>query len=174
MRSSEIAAERLFGADLDARIGVLALLGSIRRRDPGSTRGAARLLTGRGSGLTPAGDDLLAGAAVAVASAGAALGLAHERSRAWRRAAIVPDLSDRTTALSATLLRLAAEGMAPEPLHGVLHGAGAPDRGLRSLDRLLDIGASTGWATAAGAALSMRELAAAALAAPGSNRWERA
>jgi Protein of unknown function (DUF2877) len=159
----QAAAKRLFGgADLDALEGFVELLGSVRRRDPGSARGAARLLTGRGPGLTPVGDDLIAGAAVTVAALGDQLGFPPERRRGWRRAAVLPDLADRTTAVSATLLRLAAHGLAPEPLHGVLHGAAAPDQGLRSLSRLVGIGHTTGWATAAAAGLCMAELAAAA------------
>jgi hypothetical protein len=163
----EAVAARLFGArDLDARTGLIELLGSVRRRDPGSARGAARLLTGRGPGLTPAGDDLIAGVAVVVAALGAALQFPRERQLAWHRAALLPDLADRTTAVSATLLRLATGGLAPEPLHGVLHGVAAPERGLRSLRRLLGIGDATGWAMAAAAGLSMLELAVAAAASP--------
>jgi uncharacterized protein DUF2877 len=163
----EVVAERLFGpGDLDARTGVLELIGSVRRRDPGSARGAARLLTGRGSGLTPAGDDLIAGAAVTVAALGPALGFSSERQGAWTKAVVLPDLAHRTTALSATLLRLAAAGHAPEPLHRVLQGPQEPERALRSLPRLLAIGRNTGWATAAAAGFCMSGLAATAAASP--------
>jgi hypothetical protein len=96
-------------------------------------------LLGRGRGLTPEGDDLLAGA-LAVAAATCA------------PAALPSDLRERTTALSATLLELAAAGAAPRPLHGVLDLGGENWRGaLRELERL---GASSGRAIARGAAIA--------------------
>jgi hypothetical protein len=68
-------------------------------------------LAGKGGGLTPAGDDLLAGYA-----AGLVLfhGL-HERALE-----IALEAGPRTTALSATLLRHAARGELPEPAHAFL------------------------------------------------------
>jgi hypothetical protein len=169
----DTVAEHLFGPrDVDGRTGLIELLGSVRRGDPGAARGAARLLTGRGPGLTPAGDDLLAGAAAAVAALGAALGFGPRRG--WGRAVVVPDLAHRTTAVSATLLRLAAAGLAPEPLHGVLDGSGDPRRGMRSLRRLLRLGHTTGWACGAAAGLCMAELATAAQPVPRRTREEPA
>jgi Protein of unknown function (DUF2877) len=69
------------------------------------------VIAGKGPGLTPAGDDMLAGYI-------SGLVLLHgQRSRASRlaeRAAL------RTTAFSATLLRHAARGEVPEPVHILL------------------------------------------------------
>ena len=66
---------------------------------------------GRGDGLTPAGDDLIAGYA-------AGLVLFHGRCEdAWR---IAGTAAARTTSLSATLLRHAARGEVPEPAHALL------------------------------------------------------
>ena len=65
-------------------------------------------LAGRGPGLTPLGDDILVGYLGAAALAGDDVtGLAECAAR-------------RTTALSSTLLRLAARGELPEPVHTLL------------------------------------------------------
>lgn len=68
-------------------------------------------LGGRGPGLTPAGDDLLAGYA-------AGLVLFHGKAADARAIASVAAV--RTTTLSATLLRHAARGELPEPAHALL------------------------------------------------------
>ena len=111
-------------------------------RSAPATRAAAKAasayLVGRGPGLTPEGDDLVAGVAAV---------LSHDRS--WVAALIGADLRVRTTALSATLLELAARGMGPEPLQALL--AGEPG----ALDRLLRLGHSTGRAYALGAGLAL-------------------
>ena len=62
------------------------------------------------------------------------------------RALCPADARDRTGALSATLLALAARGAAPEPVHRLL-GGGDPAAALADLRRL---GASTGAAIAEG------------------------
>ena len=94
-------------------------------------------LLGRGAGLTPEGDDLLAGAFAVRAAAGLPV-------------VPPPDLRERTTALSATLLELAATGAAPRPLHTVLDTRCEPWlAAVRDLERL---GSSSGRAIARGAA----------------------
>jgi hypothetical protein len=105
-----------------------ALKEALARRETDS------LALGRGTGLTPSGDDALAGA-LAVA---AALGRAPRSP------------TGLTTALSRTLLDLAVAGYAPPALDDVL-GAGESDW-RAALDRLLAVGASTGRAYACGAA----------------------
>jgi hypothetical protein len=99
--------------------------------------GALRALLGRGGGLTPEGDDLLVGALALAAATGVPLPLPS-------------DLRERTTALSATLLELAAAGAAPRPLHAVLDLDNDDWRG--ALRELEDLGASSGRAIAVGAA----------------------
>ena len=109
-------------------------------RDPSAA--GARLI-GRGPGLTPEGDDFVAGLAAVVAASSWA------SREAWVAALIGGDLRRRTTALSATLLELAARGMGPEPLQAWLAGdAGA-------LGRLERLGHSTGRAYARGAAVGL-------------------
>lgn len=67
------------------------------------TRGWRRLL-GRGAGLTPYGDDVLCGALVALHAAG------HPLAADWSADVLATPLETLTTATSAGLLRLAAEG----------------------------------------------------------------
>jgi len=70
-----------------------------------------RALAGMGPGLTPSGDDVLAGYV-------AGLVLLHGmRKKATR---IAEEAAARTTSLSATLLRHAALGEVPEPVHILL------------------------------------------------------
>jgi uncharacterized protein DUF2877 len=122
---------------------MLAALGrpaqpSLAAGDPAA---AGAELIGRGEGLTPEGDDVVAGAAAVLAAAG--------WSAEWVDALLGSDLRRRTTALSATLLELAAQGMGPEPLQAVL--AGRPG----ALERLLALGHSSGRAYALGAATAL-------------------
>lgn len=93
-------------------------------------------LPGHGPGLTPLGDDILLGYFAAAALAGAELdSLTAEADRAGRR----------TTALSRTLLRLAAHGHLPEAAHRVLEN-GDPNP-------LLGFGATSGKGIAVGLCL---------------------
>lgn len=72
---------------------------------------SVRAFAGLGPGLTPSGDDLLAGYI-------AGLVLLHgERKRAHQ---IAEEAAERTNSLSATLLRHAARGEVPEPVHVLL------------------------------------------------------
>jgi len=72
-------------------------------------------LAGLGPGLTPEGDDLIAGYA-------AGLALFHGRSE--EASALAEAAALRTTSLSATLLRHAAAGELAEPAHEFLAGRG--------------------------------------------------
>ena len=97
-------------------------------------------LIGRGPGLTPEGDDFVAGMAGVLAAAGR-----HDDVAAL----IGNDLRRRTTALSATLIELAARGFGPEPLQAVLAGRAS------ALPRLLAMGHTSGRAYARGAAVGL-------------------
>jgi hypothetical protein len=106
--------------------------------DPARAAEIARGLIGRGPGLTPEGDDAVAATAAVLAASG----------EDWN---LVPDdLRTRTTALSATLLELAAQGMIAEPFHAVLSGA--------PLERLTRLGHTTGRAYAINGAAALRGL----------------
>jgi hypothetical protein len=130
------------------------LLQAIATRDAELAARAADLLIGRGPGLTPEGDDLLAGVAAVVAAFGAKAGWGGRERGAWVDALLPPVLHRLTTPLSATLLRLAAAGQVLEPIHGLLDlGLTGAARWPRALKRLERIGHSTGpaYAVAVGA-----------------------
>jgi hypothetical protein len=111
---------------------------AVRERDAERAAEIARRLIGRGPGLTPEGDDVVAATAAVLAAGG-------ER---WN---LLPDdLRARTTALSATLLELAARGAIAEPFHAVLNGA--------PLRRLTGLGHTTGRTYAASGAAALRGL----------------
>jgi hypothetical protein len=108
-------------------------------------------LIGLGPGLTPSGDDFLAGLLVAMTSGEAAAALVLGDSAA----ALAPD---GTTALSATLLAHAAEGAGPEAAHlflsAILGARGRPDPegAARSV---AGGGHTSGWDTLAGLLLGI-------------------
>jgi hypothetical protein len=110
---------------------------------------------GLGSGLTPAGDDALGGAMIALRGFG-------RRALADRLASyVLPLAADRTSAISAAHLEAAADGEGAAALHDTLAAvatgdAAAASDGLRRLDR---IGHSSGWDALAGAAAALRGLA---------------
>jgi hypothetical protein len=120
-------------------------------------KAAADRLIGLGPGLTPEGDDLLA-ATAAVVAAGP---WPPAKKAEWLRALLPPDLHGRTTALSATLLELAARAQVVEPLQGLFGPAWRP-----ALARLVRIGHSTGRAYATAAATAATLLTPADTAAP--------
>jgi len=127
------------------RAAVAALLAALGAGDPAALRRAAHDLLGRGPGLTPEGDDLLAGAAAVAAAAGDPL-------------ALPPQLRELTTPLSATLLELAAAGGAARPVHALLDLDETDWRpALRELERL---GASSGRAIALGVGAAAAALGA--------------
>lgn len=120
-------------------------------RDLDGVRAAADALVGLGPGLTPAGDDVLAGALVTcgqlracpgaapVAALAAALGQ-HVSARA----------ATRTTALSAALLRHAAHGLAATPVLAVVDALVGQCALGPALTDLLAVGHTSGHDTARG------------------------
>lgn len=121
------------------------LVEAVVTRDPDRAALVGARLIGRGGGLTPEGDDLVAGVAAVVASSPWPLALRET----WLAALVGPDLHRRTTALSATLLELAVGGMGPEPLQALLAGDATAH------SRLVALGHSTGRAYARGAAVGL-------------------
>jgi hypothetical protein len=105
-------------------------------------------LVGRGSGLTPAGDDLLAGALAALRA------LAPGSAEATRLAAAVRRWAPgRTTRLSVALLEAADQGAVIPEAAAVLRALVPPapvDRLGEALDRLVGVGHTSGWHLAAG------------------------
>lgn len=105
--------------------------------EAGNLARAAEVLGGLGPGLTPAGDDVLAGLLLVAST----LGYAR-----------LDEVEVRTNEISAAYLSWAARGQGIEAAHDVL--AGRPD----ALDRLLTIGATSGEAIAYGIGLGLRYL----------------
>jgi len=126
---------------VDALGGALAAGG--RRQDLGA---AVAGLVGLGRGLTPGGDDVLAGLMTGLHACGGATLAARIGDLALQ------GVSDRTTLLSADLLRLAAQGDACLEVLGVLRAARRSRDVLRpstsaltvAIDRLLSVGHTSG------------------------------
>jgi len=104
-------------------------------------------LVGLGPGLTPTGDDVLAGALVAGSATG------DPRLGGWRAGTVTALTRRRTTAVSRALLHHALTGWATPELADFLTAAcgGVPDEGDSRLDRLLSVGHTSGAALASGA-----------------------
>ena len=111
--------------------------------------GLAAGVGGRGPGLTPAGDDVLAGAVLVARAAGA--------DEEWLTALTA---SVRTTEVSGAFLAWAARGQSVAPAHDWLHAVAAGDRpGARNaLTRLHRLGADSGRHLGAGLALGLAQL----------------
>jgi hypothetical protein len=118
--------------------------------DGASAPRAANALIGLGPGLTPAGDDFVGGALIALRAAGRAAQV--DRIAAWALALA----EEGTGRISRAHLRCAAAGEGHEALHEllrVLHrGKQAIERALDALDR---VGHSSGRDAAAGALLAL-------------------
>ena len=113
---------------------------------------AATSLIGRGPGLTPAGDDVLAGVLVGLHAVG--------RGALARRlgARIDGDLASGTTAFSAELVRLAAAGYAAGEVLRVVRALHEPSAATdldRAVGGLLSVGHTSGADLATGLALAL-------------------
>ena len=99
---------------------------------------SARSLVGLGEGLTPTGDDILAGVLLALRQLGRPAGA----EQLW--ASITEVVPERTTALSAALLAAAAAGDAIPPAVGVLAALSGHRPVEPAVDRLVAVGANSG------------------------------
>ncbi|MXW98079.1 MAG: DUF2877 domain-containing protein [Acidimicrobiaceae bacterium] len=124
-----------------------AVTGDVRR---GDLAAATRRLQGRGTGLTPSGDDVLAGILLVGA-------IDPDRRGALTELAG----SARTTRLSRAFLRWAAAGQSIQPAHALLDAAASGDQpGMcRAAASLAGVGATSGRALVAGVALAATGLA---------------
>ena len=147
--------------DPEGAAGLTLLFRAVRERDPVPARAAARALLGRGPGLTPEGDDLVAAVAGTLAVVGPVTGV-DGTVRDALLGALVPE-PGRTTALSATLLALASERRLAEPAGRLLDlGPGGEAAWPGALSRLGRLGHGSGRAYAAGIAATASLLAASA------------
>jgi Protein of unknown function (DUF2877) len=103
-------------------------------------------LIGLGPGLTPSGDDYLAGMLVALR----AFGRPAQADSLWRW--LAPRLPGRTGAISAAHLEAASAGEVHEALHACLENlAGGNDGWDEALERIDSVGHCSGWDGLAGA-----------------------
>jgi hypothetical protein len=140
-----------------------AVVARLHVGDPAGARDAARRLIGAGPGLTPAGDDVLAGLvgcglAVARTLERPALGCAADL--ALFGAGIALDARDRTTTISAALLRTAAAGAVAGPVAAWLRALSRPAVLERASDEVLAIGATSGRDLLVGAVAAIHLVAA--------------
>lgn len=106
---------------------------------------AAEQLVGLGPGLTPSGDDVLAGLLVALRHLGGATGAGRAVWLAdWLAAAVTFDVRGRTTPISAALLHCAARGEASGEVLAVLRGLSGRQSLEPALRRLLQLGHTSG------------------------------
>jgi hypothetical protein len=137
-----------------ARRGLEVLTGLIAAPGGEMPREVTSLI-GLGPGLTPAGDDALGGAMIALAAFG------RPKASEWLASHVLPLAVALTSSISLSHLEAAADGEGAAALHHTLaalagsDAAGAVD-GLRRLDR---IGHSSGWDALAGAVAALRGLA---------------
>jgi Protein of unknown function (DUF2877) len=115
----------------------------------------ARALIGLGPGLTPSGDDLIAGALIALRA------FSHPDAAEQLGAWALPLAATRTGAISRAHLAAAAAGEGAEPLHRALAAicAAAEVDLERELDAADRIGHCSGWDALAGIALAGAALA---------------
>lgn len=135
------------------RSGLAILLAAVHRRSAPLATAAACRLVGVGPGRTPLGDDFLAASALTVAVLGSEVGFADEPRLEWLAAALPRRLIEITTDVSAELLFAACRGIPPEPVARVLEQDLDRD-GLRmAIERVSDVGATSGrgWAAGIGA-----------------------
>ncbi len=138
-------------ADLPAPVPLPETALAADRQPDSSYRGLdPDRLVGAGAGLTPAGDDVLAGALVTARATD------DPRLEGWRRTTRAAMARHRTTAVSRGLLQAALDGYSTPELAGCLE---AVCRGLdaaESLERLLAVGHSSGVALWQGVGHTLR------------------
>ncbi len=125
------------------------LLDALRSGDPVAVERAAVRIMGSGAGLTPEGDDVLAGALAAALLLGKAAGA---------RMSVVEDAGTRlaaasrtrTTSFSGSLIRHALRGEVADPFAGALMAVAGRGDAVAAGETLLDVGGTSGRALAAG------------------------
>lgn len=141
-----------FALDAD-HAGVLFETGCVDALATGDLCGFAKLVSGRGAGLTPAGDDVLAGVLLVahVDFGGISSGVAST---------IEGIAEDSTNTIARAFLRSALKGRSVEPAHDFLRALATADMASMSkaATSLRKIGASSGVALAYGICLALASL----------------
>ncbi|MGI5272849.1 DUF2877 domain-containing protein [Nonomuraea sp. CA-218870] len=122
---------------------------------------AAERLVGLGPGLTPSGDDVLAGLLVTLRHLGRATGAARALDLAgWLAATVTFDARTRTTPISATLLHCAARGESCPEVIAALRGLAGRQPLEPALRRLCGLGHTSGADLAQGVAIGLETVRA--------------
>ena len=135
------------------------LRSALQTRSAAGIVAASHSLLGKGPGLTPEGDDYLAGALAATYLLGEALG--REQISALIDSISTPLArlaAERTTSLSAALIRCALRGYVAEPAGALLRALTGRGDVTHSHLRLAQVGHSSGPALAAGVVLGARSI----------------
>jgi hypothetical protein len=120
---------------------------------------AARGLLGRGSGLTPEGDDYLAGALAALRTIGPVVGSGRAESMLDAVGVPLARLAEvRTTTFSAALIQHALRGQVAAPAGDLLRALAGRGDTRKSHQALTKVGHSSGPALAAGIVLGAHSL----------------
>ncbi len=152
----EICAVSARRPGLDGHEAPAALAACCAAGDLAGAVEVAEDLVGLGPGLTPSGDDVLAGLLLALRLLGGAIrgGTRAVWLADWLSAAVTSDAGDRTTSVSATLLHCAARGQAAAEVAAVLRGFAGQEPVGPAVTRLLAAGHTSGadlaWGLAAG------------------------
>lgn len=145
-RAHLLAATGSDGHDLD--VHALAVAAALGRGDAAGVVAAAHQLIGAGPGLTPAGDDVLAGLLSATVTLAPAVApeLAPALTATVQAAGVdlVARARSATTAVSAQLLHHAVRGEVAAPAAAVLHALTGRRPLPPALDTLLHVGATSG------------------------------
>lgn len=136
--------EGLFG--LEGHPGPVLLAERCAAGDLAHAVDAAERIVGLGPGLTPSGDDVLAGLLVSMRALGSVVPGGHPAIRLadWLGAAVTAHAGTRTTALAATLLGCAARGEAGAEVAAVLRGIAGLEPLRPAARRLLTAGHTSG------------------------------
>jgi hypothetical protein len=145
--------------DQTARVPSDGLRLAVANGSPPQLLHAAEELLGRGTGLTPAGDDYLAGALAALRLLGPVCGLtAPDRLLTAVRTPLLHLARQRTTAFSATLLEHAIGGRVAAPAAALLRALTGRGDVATTHRGLGEVGHSSGPALAAGIVLGTQSL----------------
>lgn len=146
LRERAAAAAGRFGPVDDCGLGE-----SLAATDPQAVLAAGRRLIGSGPGLTPLGDDILAGALASTLLLGEAAGRGDLAALVAEVAPALDTLArDHTTALAATLVRHAGRGEVDDASAALLRSLCGQDDPGAALDHLLAVGHSSGRGLATG------------------------
>ncbi|MGC9394941.1 MAG: DUF2877 domain-containing protein [Anaerolineae bacterium] len=132
---------------------VTALGCALTANDTAGIQDAAAAIAGLGPGLTPSGDDFLAGVMLGMRIANSELRITHHASRITHHVScIFAAAAPRTTRLSRAFLHAASQGLADEHWHHLLAALSAEDpaRLEYTTTRVLNHGASSGLDMVAG------------------------